>query len=150
MKVHEIKRSTGLKDKARKLGRGNASKWNYSGKWHKGQKARSGGGVPIFFEWGQTPIIQQMPKKRGFKRHFKLITNYSVINLWTLNKDEKISDDMELTKFKLKELWYIKKETELIKILGNWDFSKKIKFVGLDKFSKTAIEKIEKSWSQIA
>lgn len=149
MKLHEIKRSSGLKDKANKLGRGNASKGNYSGKWHKGQKARSGWGVPIFFEWGQTPLIQKLPKQRWFKRFYKLITNYSVVNLWRIDKDERISNSMELSKFKLKELWYIKKETELVKVLGNGEFSKKISFVNLDKYSKTAIEKIEKSWSQI-
>ncbi|MCK9467452.1 MAG: 50S ribosomal protein L15 [Candidatus Absconditabacterales bacterium] len=149
MKLHEIKRSSGLKDKANRIGRGNASKGNYSGKGHKGQKARSGGSIPVFFEGGQTPIVQQMPKARGFKRYFKLLQKYSVINLGRLQKDERITDKLELNKFKLKELGYIKKESDLVKVLGNGDFSKEIVFVGLDKFSKSAMEKIEKTNSKI-
>ncbi len=149
MRIHELKRSTWLKDKANRIWRGNASKWTYSGKWHKWQKARSGGSISPFFEWWQTPIVQRMPKMRWFKRHDKLVSNYSVINLWNLQKDERISDKMELNKFKLKELWYLKKESDLVKILWNGDFSKNLIFVGMDKFSKTAMEKIEKSWSKI-
>lgn len=149
MRLHEIKKSTGLKDKANRLWRWNATKWNYSGKWHKWQKARSGWSVSPFFEWWQTSIVQRMPKMKWFKRHFKLVENYSVINLWNIEKDERISKDMEITKFKLKELGYIKKESDLVKILGNWDFSKNIIFVNMDKFSKTAVEKIEKTWSKI-
>jgi len=149
MKLHEIKRSSGLKDKANRIWRWNASKWNYSGKGHKWQKARSGGSIPVFFEGWQTPIVQQMPKARGFKRYFKLLQKYSVINLWRLQKDERITDKLELNKFKLKELWYIKKESDLVKVLGNWDFSKEIVFVWLDKFSKSAMEKIEKTNSKI-
>lgn len=148
MRLHEIKRSTWLKDKANRIWRWNASKWNYSGKWHKWQKARSGGSISPFFEWWQTSIVQKMPKMRWFKRHFKLLDNYSVVNLWNLQKDERITNNMELTKFKLKELWYIKKESDLVKVLWNWDFSKEIVFVGVDKFSKSAIEKIEKSGSK--
>jgi|BioPla2DNA2_1021312.scaffolds.fasta_scaffold03496_21 large subunit ribosomal protein L15 len=149
MRLHEIKRSSGLKDKANRIWRWNASKWNYSGRGLKWQKARSGGSVPIFFEGGQTSIVQQMPKARWFKRYYKLVDKYSVINLWRLQKDERIKDKMELNKFKLKELWYIKKESDLVKVLWNWDFSKEISFIWLDKFSKTAIEKIGKTKSKI-
>ena len=148
MRLHEIKKSTGLKNKAKRIWRWNASKWNYSGKGHKWQKARSGWGVSPFFEWWQTSIVQQMPKMRGFKRHFKLVDNYNVFNLWNIEKDERINNNMEINKFKLKELGYIKKESDLIKILWNWDLSKNITFIGIDKFSKTAIEKIEKSGSK--
>jgi ribosomal protein L15 len=56
---------------------------------------------------------------------------------------------MEITKFKLKELWYIKKESELVKILWTWDFSKKLTFTELEKYSKTAITKIEKAGAKI-
>lgn len=149
MGLYELKRSSGLKDKSNRLWRWNASKWNYSGKWHKWQKARSGVSISPFFEWWQTSIVQQMPKMKWFKRHYKLVDNYSVINLWNIQKDERVKNDMELNKFKLKELWYIKKESDLVKVLWNWDFSKNLSFIGIDKFSKTAIEKIEKSWSKI-
>jgi ribosomal protein L15 len=56
---------------------------------------------------------------------------------------------MEITKFKLKELGYIKKESEFVKVLWNEDFSKKLTFTGLEKFSKSALEKIEKAWAKI-
>jgi ribosomal protein L15 len=149
MRLHEIKKSTWLKDKAKRIGRWNASKWNYSGKWHKWQKARSWWSISTFFEWWQTSVVQRMPKMKWFKRHFKLVDNYSVLNLWTIEKDERINKNMEINKFKLKELWYIKKESNLVKILWNWEFSKNVTFISIEKFSKTAIEKIEKSWSKI-
>jgi len=149
MKIHELKRSTWLKTKARRLGRWNATKWNTSGKGHKWQKARSGYSSKPFFEGWQTSVVQRLPKMRWFKRHNKLINDYITINLGNLEKDERISKDMEITKFKLKELWYIKNESILIKILWNGDFSKKLKFTGIEKFSKTAQEKIEKSGAKI-
>ena len=149
MKIHELKRSTWLKDKARRLGRWDATKGNYSGKGHKWQKARSGYSAKPFFEWGQTSIVQRLPKAKWFKRHDKLVDTYAVVNLWNLEKDERIAKDMEITKFKLKELGYLKKESELVKILWTWDFSKKLTFSWLEKFSKTATDKIEKAWAKI-
>lgn len=56
---------------------------------------------------------------------------------------------MEINKFKLKELWYIKKESDLVKILWTGEFSKKLTFTWMDKFSKTALNKIEKAWAKI-
>lgn len=149
MKIHELKRSTWLKNKARRLGRWDATKGNTSGKGHKWQKARSGYSAKPFFEWGQTSIVQRLPKAKWFTRHDKLRDTYAVINLGRLEKDNNITKDMEITKFKLKELWYIKKESELIKILWTGDFSKKLTFTGLEKFSKIAITKIEKAWAKI-
>jgi large subunit ribosomal protein L15 len=150
MKIHELKKSTWLKDKARRIGRWDATKGNTSGKWHKGQKARSGYSAKPFFEGGQTSIVQRLPKAKWFKRHDKLIDTYAIINLSRLEKDERITTDMDITKFKLKELGYIKKESELIKILWTGDFSKKVTFIELEKFSKIAIKKIEKAWAKIS
>lgn len=149
MKLHELKKSTWLKKKANRIWRGNATKGNYSGKGLKGQKARSGYSAKPYFEWGQTSIVQKLPKMKWFKRHDKLVDTYQVINLSRLEKDERITKDMEINKFKLKELWYIKKETDLVKILWNWNITKKLTFSAIDKFSKTAIEKIEKAWAKI-
>lgn len=150
MKIHELKKSTWLKDKARRIGRWDGTKGNTSGKGHKGQKARSGYSAKPFFEGGQTSIVQKLPKAKGFKRHDKLVDTYAVINLSKLEKDERVTNDMEITKFKLKELGYIKKESELIKILWTGDFSKKVTFIELEKFSKTAIQKIEKAGAKIS
>lgn len=147
MKIHLLKRSKWLTDKAKRKGRGNGSgKWNYSGKWHKWQKARSGFSMKPFFEWGQTSIVQRIPKAKWFKRHYKLVTEYSVINLSKLEADVRIADWAEITKALLKDLWYIKNEKLLVKVLWDWDLTKKLTFTGIEKFSKSAEEKIANPW----
>lgn len=147
MKIHQFTRSKWLTDKSKRKGRGNGSwKWNYSGKWLKWQKARSGFSMKPFFEWGQTSIVQRIPKAKWFKRHYKLVTEYSVINLSKLQDDVRILDGMEITKAVLKDLWYIKNESLLVKILWDWDLTKKLTFTNIDKFSKSAEEKIANPW----
>jgi large subunit ribosomal protein L15 len=143
MKLHDLQRSKGYKEKARQLGRGNASKGNYSGKGHKGQKARSGKTLPINFEGGQTSLTMRMPKAKGFKRYYKLVDTYEVINVSALEKDARITS--EVSKASLKSAGYLKKETALVKILGNGELSKALTFTGIEKFTKSAIEKIKKA-----
>ena len=149
MKLCELKRSTWLKSKSNRIWRWNSSKWTYSGRGQKWQKARSWHSAKPFFEGWQTSIVMRMPKARWFKRHNKFVDNYSIINLSTLEKDERIAKDMEINKFKLKELGYIKKESDLVKVLWNWDFSKKLTFTWLEKYSKSALNKIEKAGAKI-
>ena len=149
MKLCELKRSTWLKNKSNRIWRWNWSKWTYSGRWQKWQKARSWHSAKPFFEGWQTSIVMRMPKARWFKRNDKFVDNYSIINLSTLEKDERIAKDMEINKFKLKELGYIKKESDLVKVLWNWDFSKKLTFTWLEKYSKSALNKIEKAGAKI-
>lgn len=149
MKLCELKRSTWLKSKSNRIWRWNSSKWTYSGRGQKWQKARSWHSAKPYFEWGQTSIVMRMPKARWFKRNDKLVTHYSIVNLSNLEKDERVTKDMEITKFKLKELWYIKKESEFVKVLWNGDFSKKLTFTWLEKFSKSALEKIGKAWAKV-
>lgn len=144
MKLHNLTRSAGLKDKANRIGRGNGSKGNYSGKGLKWQKARSGGGVQPWFEGGQTPLVQRLPKQRGFKRYYKFVDNYNVVNIADLQEDTRIKDG-EITKATLVECGYIKKETALVKVLWNGELSKKLNFVGMETFSKSAKDKIEKA-----
>ncbi len=147
MKLHSLTKSTGFKDKARRIGRGNASKGNTSGKGNKGQKARSGGSISPFFEGGQTPLIQRMPKFKGFKRPIKLQEVYAVVNLADLEKNEKVVS--EVTKEVLKTAGYIKKTSEMVKVLGNGELKKKLVFSGIEKFSKSALEKIEKAGGEV-
>jgi len=147
MKLHELQKSKGFKDKARRLGRGDASKGNYSGKGHKGQKARSGKTIKPFFEGGQTSIAQRMPKARGFKRYYKLVDRYEVVNVSSLDKDVRISS--EVTKEVLKSANYIKSVSCPVKILGNGDLTKSLTFSGIEKFTKSAREKIEKAGGKI-
>lgn len=148
MKLHTLTRSKGTKDKAKQLGRGNWSgKGNYSGKGHKGQKARTGHSLKPYFEWGQTSVVQRMPKARGFKRFIKLQDTIAVINVSRLEKDENLKSGTEVTKELLIKLWYIKKDMT-VKILGNGELTKKLNFKGIEKFAATAKEKIEKAgWS---
>jgi len=147
MKLNTLEKSKGFKDKSRRAGRG-AYGGNYSGKGYKGQKARSGKGLRPWFEGGQTSIVMRMPKARGFKRYYKLVDEYIVINVCTLEADERITN--EVTKEILKTNGYIKNESDLVKILWNWELNKSLSFAGIEKFTKSAIEKIEKAWGKIS
>jgi large subunit ribosomal protein L15 len=127
----------GSKHKKKRVGRGPASGWGKtSGKGHKGQNSRSGGGVPASFEGGQMPLIRRLPK-RGFKNPFKKV--YNIINLSTL--DKKYSDEETVSIETLMEKQIIKKELDGVKILGNGEISKKLK-ISVDKISANAKEKI--------
>jgi large subunit ribosomal protein L15 len=148
MKLHTLQKSKGFKDKARRLGRGNASKGNYSGKGHKGQKARTGVHLPQFFEGGQTPLTMRMPKAKGFKRYYKLVDTYKVVNVASLEKDSRIT--AEVTKETLKSAGYIKNSSNLVKILGNGELTKSLTFSGIEKFTASAKEKIEKAGGKIS
>lgn len=148
MKLHQLEKSKWFKDKARRLGRWNASKGNYSGKWLKGQKARSGKSVRPFFEGWQTPVVMRMPKARWFKRCDKLIDHYVIINVSAFEKDPSFT--MEVNKVILKEAGYIKSISDLVKILWNWELNKSLEFTGIEKFTKSAVEKIEKAGGKIS
>ena len=135
MLLHELRRSKWYNKPWKRLWRGNASgKGNYSGRWIKGQLARSGGGMPAWFEGGQTPLTQRLPKLRGFKRFYKLVKTYTVVNLGKLQEDWRIEDGMKITKEVLKELGYIKKIDEPVKILAKGEFSKRLNFEGFDAY----------------
>ena len=89
-----------------------------------------------------------MPKAKGFKRFYKLVDAYAVVNVGTLEKDAKFTT--EVTKSALKAAGYIKKETELVKILGNGELTKSLTFTGIEKFTKSAVEKIQKAGGKMA
>ena len=109
-----------------------------SGKGHKGQNARSGGGVRPGFEGGQLPLFRRLPK-RGFT-NAKFKTEYAVINLSDLNKFE---DGAVVTPELLKEMGLVKQQLDGIKVLGNGKLEKKL-VVKAHKFSNVAQEQIEK------
>lgn len=151
MLVHELTKNTGNKRPMKRLGRGNGSwKGNYSTKWLKGQLARSGGWMPDWFEWGQTPLTQRLPKLRGFKRPQKFMTTYSVVNLWDLQTDARFTDSATVTKELLVEFGYIRNAGNLVKILSSGDYSKKLSFTGIEKFSKGAAQKVQDAGWTIA
>ena len=139
MKIHELSPAVGARTSAKRLGRGIGSGLGKtSGKGHKGQWARSGGGVRIGFEGGQMPLASRLPKT-GFDNNWKKV--YSVVNLERLNDFE---DGTVITAELLLEAGVLSKiEAYGLKVLGNGELTKKLT-VKANKFSKSAIEKIEK------
>ena len=108
------------------------------GSGNKGQNSRAGGGVRLGFEGGQLPLFRRLPK-RGFKHYSKL--EYATINVGDLNKFE---DGAVVDMTALIEANLIKKELDGLKVLGNGELTKKIT-IKADKFSATALEKINKA-----
>ncbi len=143
MKLHELEKNEGATFRKKIVGRGPGSgRGKTSGKGHKGQNARSGGGVSPVFEGGQLPLYRRLPK-RGFSNHdFK--TKYAVVNLSDLNNFE---DGTVVTPALLKEKGIVKKQLDGIKILGNGTLNKKLT-IEAHKFSKSALEKINESGSK--
>jgi large subunit ribosomal protein L15 len=140
MLIHELEKSKGYKRGKVRLWRWNGSgKWNYSTRWLKWQKARSGGAKPNWFEWWQTPLLRRIPKLKGFKRYYKLVDNFQVVNLGRLNNLEAWT---VVNKELLKKLRLIHDENWLVKILAKGDLNVALKFEGIDAFSQSAREKI--------
>ena len=136
MKLHELRATEGSRSEHYRKGRGIGSgNGKTAGKGHKGQNARSGGGVALGFEGGQMPLYRRLPKI-GFKNHNKKI--YTEVNLDLLEK----FDGKEVTAESLKEAKLIKKVNDGISILGTGTLTKKLD-VKVAKVTKTAKEKIE-------
>lgn len=137
MKLHELSPSEGSKKKAFRVGRGHGSgNGKTAGKGHKGQNARSGGGVRPGFEGGQMPIYRRLPK-RGFTNIFA--KQYVSVNVEALNK---LEDGAEVTAETLKEAGLISKICDGVVILGRGELNKKNLTVKAKRFSKSAAEKI--------
>lgn len=138
MKLHELKYAEGSKSKRKRVGRGIGSGiGKTSGKGHKGQNARSGGGVPPWFEGGQMPLQRRLPK-RGFTSIFK--KEYELVNLKAL--DAKFESGAEVALEQLKDAGLINSTNKLVKILGMGEVSKPF-HVHAHAFSKGAAEKIQ-------
>ncbi|MDF9825153.1 large subunit ribosomal protein L15 [Breznakia sp. PF5-3] len=139
MKLHEMKYNEGARKNRKRLGRGHASgTGKTAGKGHKGQNARSGGGVRLGFEGGQTPLARRLPK-RGFTNFTR--KEYAVVNVESLNK---FDNGVEVTPELLIETGLVGKELYGIKILGRGELEKKLT-VKANKFSKSAVAVIEKA-----
>ncbi len=137
MKLFELKPGEGSTKDTKRKGRGHGSgNGKTAGRGHKGQKARSGGGVRIGFEGGQMPIYRRLPK-RGFTNIFA--KQYCEINVSDLNKFE---NGAVVDAAALKEAGIIKKTLDGIKVLGNGDINVKVT-VKAAKFTQAAIAKIE-------
>jgi len=137
MKLHELSPAAGSNAPAWRKGRGAGSgNGKTAGKGHKGQNARSGGGVRPGFEGGQIPLYRKLPK-RGFYNHFS--TKYAIVNVEALNVFE---DGATVNLEALIEKGIIRKANDGLKVLGNGDITKKLT-VEASVFSATAKEKIE-------
>jgi large subunit ribosomal protein L15 len=137
MKIHELQPAPGARQKARKrVGRGVGSGMGKTAtRGHKGQNARSGGGVRPGFEGGQNPLYRRLPK-RGFNNPFR--KEYAIVNLDTLNN---FAAGTEVTPELLMESGIIKNPLAGIKILGDGELTVNLS-VKANKFSKSAVEKI--------
>ncbi|MCD8390731.1 MAG: 50S ribosomal protein L15 [Firmicutes bacterium] len=139
MKLDELRPNEGATFSRKRVGRGIGSgTGKTSGKGHKGQNARSGGGVRPGFEGGQMPLYRRLPK-RGFKNIFA--KQYVTVNVEAL---EKLEDGSEVTAETLKENGIISKTLDGVKILGRGELTKKLN-VKAAKFTESAKEKIEKA-----
>ena len=137
MKLHELKPSEGSRKVRHRVGRGSSSGMGKtSGRGQKGQNSRSGGGVRLGFEGGQTPLFRRLPK-RGFNNINR--KDYAVVNVETLNRFE---DGTVVTPALLIETGVISKQLNGIKVLSNGTLSTKLT-VQEHKFSQAAKEAIE-------
>ena len=137
MKLHELKPAEGSTAPAWRKGRGPGSgNGKTAGKGHKGQNARSGGGVRPGFEGGQIPLYRKLPK-RGFTNKFA--TTYAIVNLDQLNGFE---DNAVVSLETLVEAGIIRRELCGLKVLGRGEITKKLT-VQAKVFSASAKEKIE-------
>ena len=137
MKLENLQYTEGSRFVSKRIGRGQGSgNGKTAGKGHKGQNARSGGGVALGFEGGQTPLYRRIPK-RGFKNHFA--KEYAVVNVCDL---ERFENDTVVNADLLISEGLIKKELDGVKVLGTGDLTKKLTVVA-KKFSDSAKSKIE-------
>lgn len=138
MKLHELQPNYGSVKVSKRIGRGPGSgNGKTAGKGHKGQNARSGGGVRPGFEGGQLPLFRRL-SKRGFN-NYNFRTVYATVNVGDL---ERFEEGTVVTPELLKETGLIKKELDGVKVLGNGELTKKFT-VKAAKFSDAAKTKIE-------
>ena len=142
MKLHELSPAPGSIRDVKRIGRGHGSgHGKTAGKGHKGQKARSGGGVRAGFEGGQMPLQRRIPK-RGFNNIFA--TPYTIINVAALNRFE---DGAVVDVEALKAAGIIKLAPNGVKVLGNGKLEKKLT-VQVAAYSESAKAKIEAAGGQ--
>ena len=138
MRLHDLKPNPGAKKGRKRIGRGPGSgRGTTAGRGMNGQKSRSGGGVMVGFEGGQTPLYRKLPHRKGFKSINK--KEYVVVNVADLDVFEA---GCEITIPVLQDAGIISNLKDGVKILGNGELSKAFT-VKANKFSKSAIDKIQ-------
>ena len=143
MKLHELSPAYGSTKEVKRKGRGPASgNGKTAGKGHKGQNARSGGGVRIGFEGGQMPITRRLPK-RGFNNIFA--KKYATINVSDL---EAFDNGAFVSIDELMACGKIRKAYDGLRVLGNGELTKKLTVKAV-AFTKSAKEKIEAAGGKV-
>ena len=143
MKLHELKPAEGSRKVRNRVGRGTGSgNGKTSGRGHKGQNARSGGGVRPGFEGGQMPLYRRLPK-RGFKNIWA--KEYAEVNVETLNR---FDDGAEVDAVALVEYGILKNVLDGVRILGKGELTKKLT-VRAQGFTKSAVQKIEAAGGKV-
>ena len=143
MSLSKLQPAKGSLSSKKRIGRGNASgQGRTAGKGHNGYKSRSGASSMIYYEGGQTPLMRRLPK-RGFTNYwFK--NSFQIVNLESIKglKSKKIDNNV------LYDNGLIKKLTLPVKILSRGELDKAVE-ISANSFSKSAIEKIEKSGGKV-
>jgi large subunit ribosomal protein L15 len=150
VKLHDLKPAPGSRKRRMRVGRGIAAgKGKTAGRGTKGQKSRSGGKIPAWFEGGQTPIHVRVPKLRGFKRRDRI--EYQVVNVGRISEyaeagrfgaDAGGKEPLTVNAEVLASAGLISTARKPVKILGSGDIDAKV-FVAADRFTASAISKIE-------
>lgn len=145
--LKNLKSPKGAHKNIKRIGRGQGSgQGTQAGKGHKGQKARTGGGIRIGFEGGQMPLYRRLPKVGFSNAPFKTV--YAAINL------EKLASKFEsevVTRETLIEKGFLNGQDKHlpIKILAKGEFNKALTFKGIEKFSAKALELIKKAGGKV-
>lgn len=147
MTLNNLKSPKGAVRNIKRIGRGQGSgQGTQAGKGHKGQKARSGGGIALGFEGGQMPIYRRLPKRGFSNAPFK--KEYAVVNL--ANLAEKFDSEVVNRENLISKGFLSGRNKSLpIKVLNKGDFNKALTFENIAKFSKSAKEAIEKAGGKI-
>lgn len=144
MKLNELNKNLGSTHRRKIVGRGPGSgSGKTSGRGQKGQKARSGSSIPVWFEGGQNPLVKRIPR-RGFSNK-RFTTRYEVVNVERLNIFE---DGTTVTPALMLEKRLIGKKQDKIKVLGNGKLEKKLT-VQANMFTNSAINKIEEMGGKV-
>lgn len=145
MQIHELTPAPGSNKPSKRIGRGHGSgQGKTAGKGHKGQKARSGGGVRIGFEGGQMPLARRIPK-RGFNNIFA--KEYTIVNVGTLNEKFEVNEVVDAaTLFEKGIVKQVAKDG--IKVLGDGELTKAL-VVDVAKLTASAKAKIEAAGGKV-
>src|SRR5690349_6921433 len=138
MEIHELRPPKGSRRERIRIGRGHGSgKVKTGGKGYKGQKARTGGGVPPYFEGGQLPLIRKLPYRRGFKNPFRV--EYREVNVRDLAS---FPADSTVGPSEFETAGVLRGKSGPVKVLGQGDLGVKLT-VRAHKFTSGARQKIE-------